>query len=136
MSELIGLVAVIFIFGSIPAVIIFIASQRHKEKIELINQGINIPIHSKASQITTGSKPLLWGLLAVAIGLALLVSGFVVQRNVDRDIVTFGMFFLFGGGATLLYWKLTKKERDAERTLNEEYMKKMIENYKVPQNIE
>ncbi|MFC1541540.1 DUF6249 domain-containing protein, partial [Candidatus Latescibacterota bacterium] len=128
--------AVIFIFGSIPAIIIFIASRRHKEKMELINRGVNMPIHSQAASVNTGSKPLLWGLIAVAIGLALLLSAFAVQRNVDRDLVTFSLFFLFGGCATLLYWKLTKKERDEARALNEAYMKKMIESYKTPENVE
>ena len=136
MGEFIGLVAVIFIFGSIPAIVIFIAAKRHKEKMKLIEKGVNMPIHSQAAHIDSGSKPLLWGLIAVAIGLALLFSGFVIQRSMDRDLVTFGMFFLFGGGAVLLYWKLTKNERDTARSLNEEYMKKMIENYKAPENVE
>jgi hypothetical protein len=134
--DLTGLVAVVLALGGVPAIIIFIASRRHKEKMALIEKGVNMPVHSQAAQIDSGTKPLLWGLIAVAIGLALLFSGFVVQRSMDRDMVTFGTFCLFGGGAILLYWRLTKKDRDTARELNEEYMKKMIENYKTPENVE
>ncbi len=127
MEDFVGLVAVVLIFGSIPAIIIFFVAKRHKEKMELINKGVNIPIHSQTAYLESGSKPLLWGLILIAVGLAFIIGGFVVSRNVDRDMITFGTFFLFGGIATLAYWKLTKKERDSARALNEEYMKKLIE---------
>ncbi|MFC1490549.1 DUF6249 domain-containing protein [Candidatus Latescibacterota bacterium] len=129
MGELIGLTAVVLIFGSVPAVIIFIIAKRHKEKMMMINKG---PIHSQTFQGDCGSAPLLWGIVAMAIGLASLFSGYVVQQRIDRDLVTFGTFLLFGGCASLIYWKITKKERDTARNLNEEYMKKMIENLKTP----
>ena len=129
MGDFIGLVAVVLIFGAIPAIIIFIASRRHKERMEMLRRGINASLFTQAPSLSTGSKPLLWGLIASAIGLALLISAVFVQRHFDRDMITFALFFLFGGGATLLYWKLTAKDRESVRRLHEKHLAKIVEEY-------
>ena len=127
MGDLIGLTAVVLIFGAIPAIIIFIASRRHKERMEMLSKGVNASLFTQAP--SPGSKPLLWGLIAVAIGLALLISAVAIQRHIDRDMITFALFFLFGGGATLLYWKLTAKDREFARRLHEKHLAKIVEEY-------
>ena len=127
MGDLIGLTAVVLIFGAIPAIIIFIASRRHKERMEMLSKGVNASLFTQAP--SPGSKTLLWGLIAVAVGLALLISAVFVQRHFDRDMITFALFFLFGGGATLLYWKLTAKDRESVRRLHEKHLAKIVEEY-------
>ena len=134
MGEFIGLISVILIFGAIPAIVIFIASRRHKERMEMLKKGVDPALFTQTPAIKTGSAPLLWGLIAVAIGLAMLISAIGVQRNFDRDMFTFALFFVFGGCATLLYWKLTAKERERARRMHEEHLEKAIAEYSSKKN--
>ena len=127
MGDFIGLVAVVLIFGAIPAIVIFIASRRHKERMEMLSKGVNASLFAQAP--SPGSKSLLWGLIAVAVGLALLISSVLVMRHFDRGLMMASLILLFGGGATLLYWRITAKDREFARRLHEKHLAKIVEEY-------
>ncbi|MFC1509387.1 DUF6249 domain-containing protein [Candidatus Omnitrophota bacterium] len=114
---------VFIIFGSITAIVMFIISRQHTERLELIKRGMN-PV--KVAPPRTGSKSLFLGLVLVAIGLSLLIS-FVVN-NKDSETLTGGLILLLGGVSFLAYWKMTAGDRERavqayEQHLENEKMK-------------
>lgn len=119
-------------FGCITGIIVFIAARRHKERLELIKQGKFPDMHAPTPQ-KTGSKSLFLGLFAFGGGLALLLSAVLVQ-NSDRDMITVSLLFLFGGGAMLVYWRLTAKDREYARRINEELREKYAETHQITDN--
>ena len=119
----------LIIFGSIAAIVIYVSSRQHRERIELIRRGIN-PVRIVPPK--TGGFALFLGLAGIAIGLALVISAVLVQKSLDRDLLTGGVIVLFGGGAFLLYWKLTAGDRERamrayERSLSEQDQEKPVQ---------
>jgi len=110
----------IMLFLSIAGVIGYVAYIRHRERMELIKKGKN-PFALVPSVPKTGTKSLFWGLFAVGIGLALILSA-VAFQDTDRDMMTTGVVFIFGGATFLLYWRMTAKDREYARQLNEKRM--------------
>ncbi|MBN1293781.1 MAG: hypothetical protein JXB48_18205, partial [Candidatus Latescibacteria bacterium] len=91
----------------VTAIIIYIASRRHIERMEAIRRGFNtIPQPGK------GGFPLFLGLAGLAIGLALIISATMVQRHYDPDMLTGGVIIFFGGIGFLAYWKMTAQDRE------------------------
>jgi len=121
-----GILIPLGLFGMITAIVIFIASRQHKERMEMISRGIN-PV--RLAPPKTGGKTLLFGLIFIAIGLALLIS--VLSLGLSRtehDILFIAPLFLLGGFSLLVYWKLTAGDRERafrayERHLAEEQSK-------------
>jgi len=55
-------------------------------------------------------------------------------QNSDRDMITVALLFLFGGTAMLLYWRLTAKDREYARRVNEELRVKYAETHRITGN--
>jgi len=123
-------------FGSIVAIVIFITSRRNRERIEMIRKGMDPYKYINIPRMKTGSRTLFWGILAVAIGLALVISSVFIQKNFDRDMMTFALLSMFGGGAMLLYWKLIAKDREHARRLQEEHLARIAEGEQLSVNKE
>ena len=123
-------------FGSIVAIVIFITLRRSRERIEMIQKGMDPYKYIDMPKMKTSNRTLFLGILAVAIGLALFIGSIFIQRNFDRDMMTGALFFLFGGGAMLLYWKLTAKDRERTRRLQEEHIARIAEGEQLPINKE
>lgn len=111
-----------FVFGGIAVVIIMITYLRHKERMEMIRRGTNSYAFIKAPKIKTGSSSLFFGLLGIFLGLAMIISAVLIQRRYDPDLMTAGLLFTSGGGAILLYWKLTAKDREHAKKLYKEHL--------------
>ena len=77
---LVPVVAILFTFGAPALVIIILASLRHRQRIAMIQNGIN----PDALTISyPGKKSLFWGLLFVGLGLGSIIYGLTEQ---DHDI--------------------------------------------------
>ena len=116
------------LFGMVTAVIIFIASRRHGERMELIKKGIS-PITFNPPR--RGNWTLLFGLIFVSIGLSLLIS--LLIGYTDDESLVGALICLLGGGSLLLYWKLTAGDRERairayERYLEEEQSRNQMMN--------
>lgn len=113
-SEFVKIIAILAVFGFPAAVIIVFAVLRHRQRIELIRQGINpdqgIPQYPK-------QKPLFWGVLLLGLGIAGIASS--VWRG-DEDLMRFGFLFIGASIALLVYWRLTAPDRERARRLFEE----------------
>ena len=124
------------LFGSIVAIVYYVTTSRHKERMEMISKGVNLSLFTKPPDPKTGSRTLLFGLFAVAIGLAFTISSIFIMKNYDRDMMTVAMLFLFSGGSLLLYWRLTAKDRERARRLHEEHLERVRDEYRSPVNKE
>ena len=133
---MVDIFAPIAFFGSIVAIVIFITSRRSRERIEMIQKGMDPYKYIAMPKMKTGSRTLFWGILAVAIGLALVISSVFIQKNFDRDMMTFAILFMCGGGAILLYCKLTAKDREHARRLQEEHIARIAEGEQLSVNKE
>jgi hypothetical protein len=115
MVDMIPIVAIVFTFCVPAVVIIVIAVLRNRQRLELIRQGINpdegvFPGYPK-------QRPLLWGLVLSGLGVAGIVQVF---WSGDNDLMTLGLFFIGAGLAMLLYWRLTKADREHAKKMYEE----------------
>ena len=108
----------LIVFGSVTAVVIVVAVTRYRVRKEMVIKG---PVSLVETPAKTGSKTLLFGLFCIAIGLAVFITAFI--HYYDRHIFAISLFWLFGGGAMLAYWKITSGDREQacnwyERILN------------------
>ena len=95
------------LFACVTAVILYYGYRHHMERMELINRGIHDFVKVPARK---GGKSLLFGLFIAGIGLALLIHALVY--NFDKHIFAASLYCLFGGGALVLYWKVTATDRE------------------------
>lgn len=105
----------IAMFAMVVLIIYFVGSRRHQERMELIKQGIN-PATTKVPTQGTGS--LLWGLLLAAAGLGMVIT-FIAGYG-DDETFGFGLVFLLGGVGLIVYYVLTKPQRERAMRLQEQ----------------
>jgi hypothetical protein len=116
-GELIPIIAILTVFGAPAAVIITIAILKHRQKMEMVRQGINPNVDTPSYP---GKGPLLWGMILTGIGIASIASAFF---DTDHDLMRFGFLFLGAGIALLVYWFLTAPERNRAIQIYEERMR-------------
>ena len=110
-----------FFLLAVVIIVLYTTSRRHRERMEMIQRGVDPSLFTGITTSRFGSKTLFLGLLGAAVGLAFLIGSFLTHHG-DEGMIVAGLLFLFGGGAMLLYWKLTAKDRDRERRLQEEHL--------------
>ena len=109
MGELIPMVG----FIAIAAIIIFIARNRHKERMELITKGE----YSAFSRLDVQSPPLpgrnalFYGLVIIGLGVAGIIY-FIVMGIDDGDEFFMALAALVVGGAMLLYYRMLATLRE------------------------
>jgi len=117
MDDLVPMVVVTVIFGSLVLIIKTLSDNRLRKS--LIESG-QLDEKAKYLFLKSEKKPadplssVKWGMVLVGIGLALIIGQFVNQYMYfgDAEGLTFGLMFLFAGSAFLIYYKLKKKEGD------------------------
>lgn len=55
------------------------------------------------------SVSLKWGLVLLAVGLALFLANFLAHLGIGSDELTFGLMFIFGGAAMVAYYFIAEK---------------------------
>lgn len=105
----------IAMFAMVVLIVYFVGARRHQERMELIKQGIN-PASTKVPTLGTGS--LLWGLLIAAVGLGMVIT--FIAGHGGNATFGFGLVGLLGGVALLLYYRLTKAQRERAMKLYEQ----------------
>ncbi len=107
-AVLIPLIGTISVFGTIGFISYLFFRGRHRERMSLIENGLDATIFNKARDIHSNLK---WGYLGVAIGLAL-VGGHFLEQNTTMDDGAgyFPLVFIMGGVAFLLYYKKAKHD--------------------------
>jgi hypothetical protein len=106
------LIAMVFLMGILPVTILIIwfliVKIRHKERMSLIEKGIDIT----AGERKNGpfQDVLMWGMLSVGIGTGLLIAYIFLAKAVVKDDMIIGtLSLLFGGIALIVYYLIRKK---------------------------
>ncbi len=125
MFDVVAFTAVSFSLA-LPAFIVWVVvSRRHKERVELIKQGVN-PDGNTLNISLPGDKALKWGLIFLAFGLA----GIIYLSITGLKFVEEGLFFTIAsalvGVALIIYYRLTADNRARAREIQE----KMLESGK------
>ena len=105
----------LFVLIALVLIVIFSIRYRHKERMELIKQGIN-PL--AISHLFPGRKALFWGLLLLGLGLAGITAIFSNPGSIGGFIVLLLFYTTFFIGLTMLiYWRITKRQREKTRSV-------------------
>ena len=113
-----GILVPIFLFGGAAAVLWKYFEGRHKERMAMIDKGVN-PADFKGVSIfrlfrSNVLNNLKWGLLFLFVGLGL-IAGQQLYRILDipEEAAVFGSIFILGGlGLILFYFIASKKIKE------------------------
>ncbi len=112
-------------FFTIIGIMVYIGvATRHKERMAMLEKGFTPDQMQKLARRTfrpqSPMSSLKWGIIIVAIGLAIIVANFVRNvYNVDES-VSAGIVFLFAGSALLVFYAIAaKKLREPEQEKEE-----------------
>jgi hypothetical protein len=110
-----GIVIPIFLFGGIAAVLWKYFEGRHRERMAMIEKGVNPAEFKSASpfRLWQGSvlSNLKWGLLFIFVGIGLLV-GLQLENyfRFDEGTVIFGCILITGGFALIIFYLIAAKK--------------------------
>lgn len=98
------------VFATIFGVLFIFFTTRNRERLAMIEKGVDPSIFT-----TTLSRiGIKVGLLAVGISLGILLSQLIIHvTNMDEELATISMIFLFAGAGLVLEHFLAKKEKQA-----------------------
>jgi len=113
MPEIVG----IFFFISVVAIWGAVILSRHKERMTIIEKGVNPEdikaMYERRSWQASPLSSLKWGIIFIFIGVAVLVSIWLRETYFLNDGVIPGMIALFGGaGLIVFYFIANKKAQD------------------------
>ncbi len=109
-------------FAMVVLILYFVGARRHKERMEMIRQGMPLP--GRVS--TPGTIGLGLGLLFVGFGLANVIS-FIFGFAGGGYTLPKGLMFLFGGIGLLIYYKVTAPQRERVMRLQEKQITEQIQ---------
>jgi len=114
MEEFVPIVAIVSTFGTIFGVVYIIFMSRHRERMALIESGMDADMLEPRKKRKYGL--LKNGIIAMGIGIGLLVGELLYSfTNMTEEVAYFSMVFLFGGASMLLYHSKVKKLEEKER---------------------
>ena len=104
------IVVPVALFATIFGIVWIGVSARNKERLALIEKGMDASIFKIESQGHWRYGALKFGLLAIGIGIGLVVANILdVNGIMDEEVAYFAMVFIFGGLGLLSYYKLMGK---------------------------
>ncbi len=100
----------IALFATIFGIIFVAVSARNKERMALIEKGMDASIFKEARDTHGRYNALKWGLVIVGVGIGLILGNiFDIHGVMDDDVAYFAMVFVFGGLGLLTYYLLIRK---------------------------
>ena len=107
-----SIVAVISVFGTIFGISYMYLTARNRERLAMIDKGVNADIFKTAPNRLNVLK---WALLIIGGGIGLLFGNILAAADVmSEEAAIFSMIFIFGGIGLLTFYFLAKI-KDEER---------------------
>jgi hypothetical protein len=108
----------IFLFGGTAVVLIVYFNNRHKERMAMIEKGIN-PIEFKGAPMrewfrTNPLSSLKWGLLASFVGVGLIVASWLDRWYMMHDSIYLACMLVAGGIALIIFYLFAAKRLKQE----------------------
>jgi hypothetical protein len=107
-------VVVLIVFGSVGLLIWKFIDTRHRERMTMIEKGVN-PSDFKGVSIremfrTNPLSSLKWGLLAMFVGAGLMVATYLERTLYWHDSVYPASMLIFGGLALIIFYQIAARK--------------------------
>jgi hypothetical protein len=116
MHDITGLIAVIFFFTSVSAIIGSFIFTRHRERIGMIEKGLKTDeikaLYSSGPREINPLSALKWGILCVSVGMAILLGMFLHSYYGAEEGVFPGLIVLFAGIGLVLFYAIARKRAE------------------------
>lgn len=104
-------------FVSVFGIIYVLVAARNKERLALIEKGMDVSIFHK-NKTLAGRKNtvLMFGILFIGVSIGLII-GAVFNKYIPAfsgPVAYFSMILLFGGASLLIFYKMIHKEKEQE----------------------
>ena len=100
----------IALFATIAGIVFIAVSAKNKERLALIEKGLDASIFKQEGGLHGRYIALKFGILAIGIGIGLVVANILAAQGIMDDVVAyFAMIFIFGGLGLISYYLLIKK---------------------------
>jgi len=114
--DITGAIALIFFFTSLVLIIGGMILTRHKERMTIIDKGLETEeikaLYMRGAWKTSPLNSLKWGILFIAVGLAILVGMWLHEVYMVKDGVIAGLVALFGGAALVVFYAIASRKAD------------------------
>jgi hypothetical protein len=100
-------------FASIFGIVYIIISARNRERLALIEKGMDSSIFQKNNKPNGKYAALMFGILFIGLSIGLIAGAALSRMDVLPDPVPyFAMILLFGGGSLLIYYMILNKQKE------------------------
>ena len=104
-----GILIPIAAFATIVGIIYIFISARNKERMALIEKGVDAEIFYKKTRTFGKYTSLQFGLLVVGLAIGILLGAFLEEFGLEEEPAYFSMIMLFGGLGLLVYYAIMRK---------------------------
>jgi len=106
----------IALFATIFGIVFIAVSAKNKERLALIEKGLDASIFKEANNLQGRYGALKLGLLAIGVALGLIIGNILDVNNVmDEEVAYFAMVFLFGGLSLVVFYAIMRKIKPEEK---------------------
>lgn len=109
-----GIVALVFFFTTVVLITGGIILTRHKERMSIIEKGLDTEeikaLYTRGVWKTSPLGSLKWGILFVALGLAILAGMWLHEVYFVKEGAIFGLIALFSGLALLIFYSIARRK--------------------------
>ncbi|UZR93922.1 DUF6249 domain-containing protein [Chondrinema litorale] len=111
MEDLIAIVAIVSTFGSLFGIIYIIFMTRHRERMAMIESGVEADLLTSTKRRKNKREGMLkYGIIAIGVSIGLLIGEFLYTfTRMTEEVAYFSMVFLCGGISMLIYYNQARK---------------------------
>jgi len=106
---LVGILVPIAFFATAVGIIYIFISARNKERMALIEKGVDAEIFYKKTRTFGKYSSLQFGLLVIGIAIGILLGALLEEVGLPEEPAYFSMIMLFGGLGLLIYYAIMRK---------------------------
>jgi len=108
-TETLGVLIPFAFFALVFGVVYITVTTRNKERLAMIEKGVNPEIFNSKPERDTGYGNFKFGLFLIGIALGIIAGYFLTEGGMQETPAYFSMIFLFGGIGLVVSFLLQKK---------------------------